>query len=690
MNMDGRSGDQCGSPKHLHGPRAARQRTRGPRTLTMVMAIGTLLVGSGCTQNGRWTQSDYHLSYGLPLEDRASLSDPYDDADLEDLSVRISLVSDNQRHELLGDGVELFRTSVSDEHVASAIRPPQLDLFGQDLLNEALGMTDSFVLHLGDACDISNTGEFGHFAWDMRHAPRGWVMAPGNHDGFFFGNSSRTVKSLIAEWNGSAETYAMGGSTIDSRAMQKDRYVSYYLASLILQEAIWSEPLARSISPECARMLTRWTEHRGVDDTGADPRTFQQYWNALEQLQEAIHQRSEPDRDYFEFELAADRAPAGQPHLRRVAWHIDKKHVWKSYILQEVDLSTPTDALVVDAPPISILVLDTAQYGFLPGLDAGLISGISSFLTLGFFDVQAAGLHGNILPTQERAAEDFAADMQAENRHWLLATHHPYRVLGRATRPRFDRLRDAGGIPATLSAHTHAGELNWHEDGAHDGAWLEINVGSILDAPVEYRDFQVQRLAGRMAISSRRHLMADQLREQDRLIDDIPGYRPSPGDPDYYLDYQRRASGSATEADFTVKRILLAAYLRLYRHFEPDHPDQSTTHWPAAPDGTTLSSHRAVTDAVLQTLADAEISRLEELTQFLYEIREYDRTRRYTDETAERLRSYRLSQAIWASRAELTTRGHAAAQVDPDISLILLPRSITDSTDEPSRHAQAR
>lgn len=140
----------------------------------VAVLAGLLLLVAGCTASvGRWTRADYELN---AERSRA-------ESGVQPLSPKIYLVADNQRHELLGDGVRLFRTSVADEVTQVAIRPPQLDLFGQDLLHEALSIADGFVLHLGDACDISNTGEFARFAWDMRNAPQGWVMAPGNHDG---------------------------------------------------------------------------------------------------------------------------------------------------------------------------------------------------------------------------------------------------------------------------------------------------------------------------------------------------------------------------------------------------------------------------------------------------------------------------------------------------------------------------
>jgi hypothetical protein len=625
---------------------------------------------SACAPQGRWTRADYELSNNQLLPD----------AGVEDLSAKIYLIADNQRHELLGNDVALFRTSFSDRYTKVAIRPPQLDLFGQDLLIEALAMTDGFILHLGDACDISNTGEFGRFAWDMRLAPQGWVMAPGNHDGFFFGNSSRTLPGLIREWNEAAETYQFDGTTINSRAMQKDRFVSYYLAALILQDAVWSGPLARAIGPDAEKQYLQWRNRNPNSATAQVDDSFAQFWTAMEALQDEIYSATKPDGDqqFHTFQLPAEVVPSGQPHLRRIAWHIDKDKVWRSFILQQVDISAAPPEATGDRDSVSILVVDTSQYGVQPSLDHGVVSKVSRTATLGYFDFQVAGEHGNILDSQEAATDDFTQSMLEDGERWIVATHHPYSKLGRETYRRFDRLRDAGGIPVTLSAHTHTGEVIWNKDGKREGDWLEINVGSLLDTPTEYRDFQVHRVGDRIAISTNREQLEDVLRDKGLIADDIADYRPRRGDPDYYLDYTSGLFGTEKQADFKVKRILLAGYLRMLNLFEADHPDQTAVHWPKGPDGNQLRSHGEVIAAVRMMLANVQIDDVAALTRFLYELREFDRTRRFSTTVGEQVRAYRLSQAIWASRAEHRTWDDKTYAMDPNISLLVLPRPATE------------
>ena len=643
--------------------------------LRVVAAASVMLILSGCsgtTGTGRWSHLDYQLAYNLPLQDRDVLSDPIPESEIADLTPRVYLVSDNQRHEVLGGRADFFRNSFIDRNIAEvSIRPPQLDAFGQDLLREMLTMTDGFVVHLGDACDISNTGEFGLFAWDMQLASRGWVMAPGNHDGYYFGNSSRTIEDLIEAWDNSSETYEYDGVEIASRSMQKDRYVSFYLAALVLQNQVWSASLAESLGPAVQSRYEDWLSRRSENEIAP----FSEYWLELSRMEALIYAFADTlgDDAFFLFELDDGFAATDQPHLRRIAWQINKDKPWRSFILQEASLGAATAATEDDSADLSLLLVDSSQYGTQPSIDYGILSSLPHFLTLGYFDFQIAGETGGLHVTQYEAAEAITADMRREGRDWMIATHHPYDSLGRKAQERYDLLRDAGNIPASLSAHTHNGEIRWNEDPDREGQWLEINVGSVLDAPVEFRDFQIRRYRDRYLISSQRHMVEPMLRERGLLLEELPGYRPGPGDPDFYLDYSEGLWDFASDADFLVKRILLAAYLRMFRIIESDHPDQSETHWPVGPSGERLRSHEEIVGAITALLGRVRKSDVTALTAFLYELREFERTRGLTEETIETRRAYRLSQALWASQVELRTREAGKVTMDPDLSFFLLP-----------------
>jgi hypothetical protein len=494
-------------------------------------------------------------------------------------------------------------------------------------------------------------------------------MAPGNHDGFFYGNSSRERDSLIVEWNESGEVEEKDGTRIKSGMMQKDRYVACYLASLVLQDQVWSEPLAASLGSAGQRTYEAWAR------LTPEQRTFPRYWEALDKLQNAIFDDAYGPAEKTEgrFELAAARCPKDRPYLKRLEWKIDTDRLWRSFILQEVDITAPARPGAKAADPLSIVVLDTSQYRWQPSVDNAVISAIFSLPFTFFFTLQVAGTHGNILVNQKDALTSLAGTMKAEGRRWIVASHHPYYAMGRSTPPRFDWIRNAGGIPLTLSAHTHFGQLIWNHDDEREGDWLEINVGSLVDAPLEFRDFQVHRLGDKVAVHSERRMLEPLFAEQGLMCDDMPGCRPNHGDPDFYLTYQQGFDGSAEAADLTIKRTLLAAYLRMFRLLVPEDPGTNGTAWPNAPDGTKLTTHQQVIDAIASFLDRVGLEDTPVLNAFLYALRDYDETASRTPAEVEKRRAYRLSQAVWASRAELSTRGPRIAPIDPDISLVILP-----------------
>jgi hypothetical protein len=69
------------------------------------------------------------------------------------ISDRVVFMADNQLHNLYTNGIK-GRTTSSGRYVPTAIRPVQLDLFGEHLVEYVINRADEeFIIHLGDACD---------------------------------------------------------------------------------------------------------------------------------------------------------------------------------------------------------------------------------------------------------------------------------------------------------------------------------------------------------------------------------------------------------------------------------------------------------------------------------------------------------------------------------------------------------
>ena len=133
----------------------------------------------------------------------------------------VTLVADNQQFHI-GNEPFLFRSGATDRNVSSsAARVPQQDLFGNSLLGLAATDSRAMIVHLGDAMDLSCAAEWDAFKHTLDTSGRpSWFWAPGNHDGYFFGNF------IGPSWTWRA---ACGPS---SSPMSKDQILAKYIAHL--------------------------------------------------------------------------------------------------------------------------------------------------------------------------------------------------------------------------------------------------------------------------------------------------------------------------------------------------------------------------------------------------------------------------------------------------------------------------
>jgi hypothetical protein len=157
-----------------------------------------------------------------PSLPRSYLLSPSAPQEAKEISRPVWLVADNQIHNLYGEPIPLLRTGLADRLVEWAIRSVQLDFYGEYLLRWFLERRASAepvhpVIHLGDASDISCTGEFERFLEIMRLAKGGWVMAPGNHDGFFYGDEQADLEG-DSDWTDGCKNAARCGPARPSRA----------------------------------------------------------------------------------------------------------------------------------------------------------------------------------------------------------------------------------------------------------------------------------------------------------------------------------------------------------------------------------------------------------------------------------------------------------------------------------------
>ncbi len=200
--------------------------------------------------------------------------------DVTALTRRVVLLADTQFQYLHGAGIDM-RTTWADLAAATAIRPPQLDMFSSALLEDACHRTTGPIIHVGDAGNGSCVGELDTMLeiFGRCRAPGEWVFAPGNHDGFFLGTSDRLCEADIWEKH-------CGGA---GQALTKPRMVQQYLS--------------KHLRPAYSLV----TESTTVEAAG-------------------------------DVECARAATPG---LLDRVCWRTPDDERWASFIVQQIDLSPP-------------------------------------------------------------------------------------------------------------------------------------------------------------------------------------------------------------------------------------------------------------------------------------------------------------------------------------------------------------
>lgn len=537
------------------------------RSMFCFLVISVVLL-SGCS----WFSAPPSLpkGYSIPLNEPTSSY----------LSRRVILVADNQLHNLYNEPVTLFRTGAADKIVQSAIRPVQLDFYGQDFLKWLLeNSRGEPIVHLGDACDFSCTGEFERFSEIMQRAKGGWVLAPGNHDGFFYGNEHRDVEK--GDW--------LAACRNAGEPMTKDRFVPLYLGTLVLQKGPEYQELAHSLG---LKHLARAN---------------------LKEATAAILSRNLSQGNW-------SYNVAGRPFLRSLSWKIDQRDPWRSFVVQEIDLSLDASTSV------RAILLDTAQYEEKPILVP---------------TSRNAGVTGEILGDQLEIVKSWIESDQNRERVWILIGHHPFDDLTSGSQKAVDDLRKRTGALVYISAHTHAGQFIVHNGDKEKDKWLELNIGSILDWSLEFRTLQIERAKedGRLVLRSPRYTMHERLLKFMQLPMNDEIWEAKPGDRDYYLGHENLKDLDARKTEIRLKDALLATFHRLIR-FNPTKAGDEDTPWPLC-----CRNDEAVL-AEIDRVVNSQL--LDKKIEFLLELDRFEKGRRLKDEDMHQ--KYRLSQAIWASK----------------------------------------
>lgn len=363
------------------------------------------------------------------------------------------------------------------------------------------------------------------------------------------------------------------------------------------------------------------------------------------------------------FDGAADGLLVG------AAWHIDQRKPWRSYVVQALNLTAPEQAKPVHE--VFAILIDTATYVGTPDLIP--------------WPNPNAGATGDIPDPEAKIIKAWAKQIHERNAVLILMGHHPYDSLTSRGKRVIDELRQRYRLAIYVSAHTHKGRWFAHGFGDDGKSWPELNVGSVLDAPVEVRDFFV-KLTDSLGSKERVVVVSNLLRMEEELEQpDAPACRdhtangpaPSelwdcaalagsasweavPEDPDYYLAYNQLSSPSASRTAVRLYKGLLRSYQRMLNAI-PSDPDASE--WPAA-----WTSDVEVCARIKAVIASGDHKAMQAL---LVELAAFDEgvgaTRRIAADPAAQ-HDYRICQAWWAAKYDRTAGRVPDVE---DISIVL-------------------
>jgi hypothetical protein len=167
---------------------------------------------------------------------------------------------------------------------------------------------------------------------------------------------------------------------------------------------------------------------------------------------------------------------------------------WSSYMVQLVRVPASDSS----ALPIYALLLDSSDYPTRP--------------YIGIMDIKA-GVDAGVSARQSAAALELVRAMPL-NAKFFIAAHHPFFRwnVAKWSDPNRDGLgkllSDSHFLRFFVSAHTHEG--GWYQHAFEGRTFYELNLGSLADAPLYYRNLQLQQGSmGAITVRSERIRLTD-------------------------------------------------------------------------------------------------------------------------------------------------------------------------------------
>ena len=360
-------------------------------------------------------------------------------------------------------------SNLADKAAESATRPPQLYIFLQDLHYKILRehSPDKYIIHLGDAINIGCRNEWDDFKLAMKSSEsrplqhKGWVMAPGNHDFLYFGNSLGSrfkFKLTVARaWMEACfdETYDPKNTDYtEDLIMTKPFFINEYLDILIEQGFEGFPTSKKELTEGCGEKVRiskriRWK------------------WKKVDALQQDCTWEAHDNNKGF---------------LKKVAWRniypmdaggLNRMISYLPFIVQQVDISPKGKGFKVKA-----IILDTTNYQSAP-----------TYHGVGTWDYN--GSESAVISKEQKDIVEGWISKDDKDTIYVFIGHHPFKELDNESKQKLNSLvalANQRGGAIYLSADEHERVL--YEKYAQ---FHELNMNSMIDWPIEPLELGIYR-----------------------------------------------------------------------------------------------------------------------------------------------------------------------------------------------------
>lgn len=390
-------------------------------------------------------------------------------------------VADPQLHNMYGSGVGQM-TSGADFTSRVAIRPPEVNLLAEHALRELVrqgmeGERPKAMVLLGDGTNIGCSAEFDELMGVLREANSKRVpllMAHGNHDSYLMGTVNSYGPTEVSAYEAAPGEFIVDDSWWPAWAEGEYPKRKWGLT----REHTWRNACYRAGYPDAADgELSASARHRQSQPL-SKLRWLAKYLAILqEQGLQVVRQGSDRSgvapgvRPVVQF--ASEVKPGSflaslnyrligrwyRPDFKGTAKDSDLQRVWKSFVVQSMDLGPSNRVIIIDTS-----VCELARGGL--------------HLSKGFYGSNA-GSYG-CLGDEQLAAIQQLLDQTDNSMGVTFMGHFPLADIKASDREELRRLMAVRGKWTYVSAHTHHA---FAELPRPDG--LELNIGSTTDWPIE-------------------------------------------------------------------------------------------------------------------------------------------------------------------------------------------------------------